>query len=487
MEKISQILFFLSISAYLSAQPVSLNPENPHYLLFRGKATVIISSSEHYGAVINPAFNFMQYLNTLQNEGMNYTRLFSGTYFEKEGSFGIEKNTLAPAFGKALIPWKRSNESGAVCGGNKFDLDKWDENYFIRLRTFVSEADKRGIIVEVSLFTSIYGFWDIQPWNPKNNITIREQINKDDVQTLNNGMVIKYQENFIRKIVKELNEFDNVIYEIQNEPWADHAVQVTIKSEYNSRQDFLQEGAEWRNKAEVADKASLDWQKRVAEFIVDQERQSGRMHLIAQNYSNFYFPVDEVDPNVSILNFHYAYPLVVELNYNYNKVIGFDESGFAGNADATYRKQAWNFILAGGGLFNNLDYSFAVEEENGEAVNNAPGGGSPELRKQLKVMSDFINSFSFVKMKPDRNSAIMASGCSVRVLSEPGKQYAVYINKGTKCNLKLNLPKGNYDSKWISTLDGRTLKTEKIMNPGGEILISSPDYSEDIALKITLQ
>jgi hypothetical protein len=90
-------------------------------------------------------------------------------------------------------------------------------------------------------------------------------------------------------------------------------------------------------------------------------------------------------------------------------------------------------------------------------------------------------------MKPDHNSVIVASGCSVRVLSEPGKQYAVYINKGTKCDLKLNLPKGNYDSKWVSTSDGRTLKTEKIMNPGGEILMSSPDYSEDTALKITLQ
>ena len=358
----------------------------------------IISSSEHYGAVLNPEFDYILYLNTLDAEGMTYTRLFAGSYFEKEGSFGIEQNTLAPAPGKVLVPWKRSNEAGAVCGGNKFDLDQWDENYFKRLKSFISEAEKKGIIVEVTLFSSIYDYWDTQVWNPKNNININDNIVKTDVQILKNERILKYQENFVRKIVRELNEFDNITFEIQNEPWCDHTVTLEMDSA-NRRRD--KDRQDWRNKIEIADQSSLDWQKKIASFITDEEKSLQNKHLIAQNYSNHFYKIPEVDPNVSILNFHYAYPLAVDLNAGYPKVIGYDESGFAGSEDATYRREAWRFIMAGGGLFNNLDYSFSAGNEDGTASNKAPGGGSPELRKQLKVLSDFIHSFDLAKMKPD--------------------------------------------------------------------------------------
>ncbi len=124
MKRLLSLIVFCTGMIWLSAQPIALHPDNPHYFLFRGKPLVIVTSGEHYGAVLNPDFDYMKYLNTLQNDGMNYTRIFSGTYFERAGSFGIEKNTLAPAPGKALLPWKRSSEPGAVCGGNKFNLER---------------------------------------------------------------------------------------------------------------------------------------------------------------------------------------------------------------------------------------------------------------------------------------------------------------------------------------------------------------------------
>ena len=34
----------------------------------------------------------------------------------------------------------------------------------------------------------------------------------------------------------------------------------------------------------------------------------------------------------------------------------------------TYRRQAWNFVFSGGGLFNNLDYSFTVVAKTGANV-----------------------------------------------------------------------------------------------------------------------
>ncbi|MCA9183530.1 MAG: hypothetical protein KDA51_18845 [Planctomycetales bacterium] len=39
--------------------PLSLHPDNPHYFLWRGQPTVLITSAEHYGAVLNLDYSFV--------------------------------------------------------------------------------------------------------------------------------------------------------------------------------------------------------------------------------------------------------------------------------------------------------------------------------------------------------------------------------------------------------------------------------------------
>src|SRR5687768_11134670 len=51
-------------------KPLALHPENPHYFLFRGKPTVIVTSAEHYGAVLNLDFDYVKYLDELAAHGL---------------------------------------------------------------------------------------------------------------------------------------------------------------------------------------------------------------------------------------------------------------------------------------------------------------------------------------------------------------------------------------------------------------------------------
>ena len=106
----------------LQHPPIALHPENPRYFLWRGRPTVLITSGEHYGAVLNLDFDYRQYLETLASDGLNYTRIFSGAYVEPQGAFNIARNTLAPATGRFIAPWPRSTQPGYAGGGNKFDL-----------------------------------------------------------------------------------------------------------------------------------------------------------------------------------------------------------------------------------------------------------------------------------------------------------------------------------------------------------------------------
>jgi len=74
-------------------------------------------------------------------------------------------------------------------------------------------------------------------------------------------------------------------------------------------------------------------------------------------------------------------PDTVALNYHWNVAIGENETGFRGKDDLLYRTEGWDFILAGGALYSNLDYSFTPAHPEGDFLDyKSPGGGSPALR-----------------------------------------------------------------------------------------------------------
>jgi len=115
---------FLQECSVQAGEALKLHPANPHYFLWRDKPTILITSGEHYGAVLNREFDYKKYCKKLQAHEFNLTRMFSGAYCEPPGAFNIQNNTLAPAKGKLICPWARSNQGGYANGGNKFDLTK---------------------------------------------------------------------------------------------------------------------------------------------------------------------------------------------------------------------------------------------------------------------------------------------------------------------------------------------------------------------------
>ncbi len=478
-------LFSLMAGVFCDAQPISLHPQNPHYFIYKGKPTVLVTSAEHYGAVLNADFDFKKYLQTMHDEGMNYTRIFTGTYVEIPGSFGIENNTLAPAVGSFITPWKRVDEESLYKGENKLDLSLWNQDYFARLKAFVSMANELDIVVEVTLFCSTYNddSWQRHPFNPGNNVNILpDNLDRKKSNTFGNDNLKGFQQKLAEKIVTELNDFENVFYEIQNEPWSDDPQKgmLTLRTLLPNSKN-----GGWFQWADMASEASLEWQKMIAKTVVETEANLPVKHLIAQNFNNFKSSLDAVDPYVSILNFHYVWPEAVWMNYGWNRPVSFDESGFAGNSDSTYLRQAWQFLMAGGAVFNNLDYSFYVGKEDGTGANNAPGGGSTNLRKQLTFLRDFIESLDFVKMHPDFNVVVHSPGSEVQALSQPGKQYAMVLTgNGTKW-VKLNLPKGKYNFEFISPYTGKALKKGLLEQmKSGIYEMKMPQFEEMVALKI---
>ena len=461
------ILVLLAV-ATAPGQPLRLYPENPHYFLFAGKPTVLITSGEHYGAVLNRDFDYARYLNTLRADHLNLTRTFSGSYREVPGNFKIAGNTLAPAPGKFLAPWRQTD--------GKFDLTQWDDAYTARLKDFVAYAGRSGVVVELVLFCPLYedSMWSVSPMNIRNNVNGIGDVARTDVLALKDARLTGVQDAMVRKIVTELRDFDNVYYEICNEPYFQGV--------------------------------TLEWQEHISRTIAGTEEGFAKKHLIAQNWANGSSAVERPNPLVSLFNFHYSRPPAsVAMNWKLNRAIGNNETGFDGAADATYRIQGWEFLMAGGALYNNLDYSFTVGHEDGtfEPPPATPGGGSAALRRQLRYLRAFFDEIPFWRMQPAGESLVLGpEGASARALEEPGKLYAIYIHHGRVVKdgkprfqvdgsemsrqVTLQLPRGAYTATWRDPRTGLDVKEEalSVSEAAGPTRLSTPVYREDIALVV---
>lgn len=453
---IAGILVALTVPAPAS-EPIRPLADNPRYFEFRGKPTILITSGEHYGAVLNRDFDQRAYLDALQRDGLNNTRTFAGTYRETPGSFNIKDNILAPKPGRFLAPWVQVQGPGEP---ERFDLDRFDDAYFGRLKEFLTLAAERGVVVELDLFCVLYddGLWAINPMNAGNNVNGVGNCPRGEVLTLKHDDLTARQVAFVNKVVADLNEFDNLYYEICNEPYFG---------------------------------ASDEWQALIARTIVEAERGLPKKHMISQNVANEKAKVERPDPNVSLFNFHYAIPEAVAMNAHLNRPIGDNETGFKGNADRVYRTQAWEFLLAGGALYNNLDYSFTTAHPDGTAKVEAPtpGGGGEEFRRQMAVLAAAFNGCEFWKMKPAPEivaASELAEGARISLLAGP-REVLAYVDRGPHAVFSLRLPPGSYTCEWIDPPTGVVSYELAKVKADGLMELKAARFLEDVAVRIQPQ
>jgi len=65
-----------------------------------------------------------------------------------------------------------------------------------------------------------------------------------------------------------------------------------------------------------------------------------------------------------------------------------------------------------------------------------------------------------------------------------GEAYAIYLHGGKQASLMLDVPAGRYRAEWVNTLTGNVDKSEEVTHGGGALTLSSPDYTDDVALRV---
>jgi hypothetical protein len=507
----------------------SVHPENHRIFLYKGKPMKILTSAEHYGAVVNSDFNYDIYLKEMQRTGQNMTRIFAFYSETANGSPGdirsmVKANTLAPDPSAAVLPVQRVVEHGrALDGLGKFDLDKWNPVYFNRFKDFLRKSALHGVVCEVTFFSKPYNSYRyaLSPCHKDNNINgVGVNIKRPNLFiTLDDPTLTAFQERFIRKLVKELNEFDNIYYEICNEANLSGGKLDSIENE---------------------ERKIIAWQKHMVAVVRRTEKNLPKQHLIAVN-AHFRFKItdkdtgprmrndDEAyfrDSNIDIINYHYISSKTrahgwwfcytgppkgragqiwhfLRQRDKYHKPIIYDEtfSGVVRGNPERYkvnRAEAWEMLLSGGAGYNNLDWSFTPQDETGSGL--APIGDGRQLdgrklRLWFSILRQLLGEYDLTglspvigilpKKIPGYGYAASTDSLGSYLLYFVDEQlYELKPCQHRQLNVNLSLPPGRYSANTLNPNSGTRSPIPDVVSNGKQSVVSL-HFSEDIALLLS--
>lgn len=435
----------------------------------------MITTDQHYGAVINLDFDYIAFLNTLQEYGMNLTRIYPGGYVEMKDSY-IAGNPLGPSPGRFILPWAVSNENGAnqFLGSYKYDLNKWDTAYFSRLKDFVHQAELRDIIVEVAFFNGMYDDrWAMQPLYHTNNIQNVGNCEYQQYTTTTDMELVKVQAEYVKKIAGELYSFDNLIYDISDEP-------------------------------EMQKQDSHEWNSIMLDALIGVDKN----HHIYGETANSASPDFTGDNRTSWIPTEYVSPMEATLDNDYadNKPIVNVETDYYPfwygiNPVEETRVEGWFGMLGGlAGLIHlNSDFS----------TNNPTASGTDtqiRILPQKKVLKSFMYSLDFITMSKFTGFKILNSDAPARAIAETGKKYALYLFHGSRREVKwpqgatvdrfnvnpgsfqdsvsIEIPAGTFKIEWINPSTGQLIDSYSKTWKGGNLILQTPRYDLDIALRM---
>ncbi len=482
--------------------PIRADPTNPHYFNYRGQPLVLVVTDHTWFALTAPDFDYRKFFDALAAHRNNFTRLYPGAH-----PVNYENQPL-------LFPWAKAADG-------RYDLDRWNPAYFEHLHAVMSYAQQKDVIVDICLFNG-WGTtekknyewrWAWCPLNDVNNIQEGVGLRREDQCTLAEPRLVAYQKAYVRKLVTELNRYDNLIYDIADEP------------------DFFNA---------VDDQLVNPWIDAMIDEVIATEAALPKRHLIAQTFH----PSLEnngkkwgADPRTAWISVEYTNGLdsfarqyahgkpyvLIETTTPILNPLGFwgDEYG----VDAS-RVHGWPFMTAGGA---------GVLEFNDDFDSQAPAGRerTAEILKQRGILRSFIESFDFVRMKPFKDfSGINSTALRARppanapkqppprledlnqpwgtAMAEPGRQYALYVSHsyignalarvgaaggGPGCYRVVpgsyretivfkDVPAGTYTVEWIEPATGRIVGQRRAAHAGGSMELITPTYTVDLALRM---
>jgi len=421
--------------------PLRVCEKNPRYFADGRGEAVYLTGSHTWANLVDigpsdppPAFDFEKCLAWMEGYGHNFIRLWTW----EPVSWNTTANNENKVHTAAPQPWKRTGPGNALDGKPKFDLTKYEDEYFGRLRRRVEAAGERGIYVSIMLFEGwamqfSKGAWEGHPFNKANNINgIHGDVDGDgmglEVHELVNKDVTAVQEAYVRKVIDTVNDLDNVLYEISNE---NHP-------------------------------PSTPWQYHIIRFIKEYEKGKAKQHPVGMTFqykggSNktlFDSPADWVSPNPE--GGYRDDPPAADGR----KVVLNDTDhlwGIGGN-------QAWvwkSFTRGHNVIF--------MDPYDGDVLGGKFESRFEPVRKGMGYTRQYAERMDLTAMRP-RPELASTGYC----LARPGAEYLIYNPDAKARSFEVTLAAGGYECEWFNPSTGQVAKKERVEAGDGRREFTAP-------------
>jgi len=423
--------------------PLRPHPENPRYFAHSGGEPIYLTGSHTWNNIIDMGptdppvpFDFPAHIQWLKEQGHNFTRLWTWELLRWDTS-NIKNN---PPHNHFITPhrYMRTGPGLAVDGKPKFDLSKFNDEYFKNLLERVRIASDNGIYVSVMLFEGwgnqrIPDSFSVSPYNPANNINgINGDLDNDgvalEVHQLAVPEITGLQKAFVKRVLEELNQFDNILYEIGNE----------------------------------VHYSSTDWQYEMIRFVQNYEKLLPKQHPVGMTYqfkhginqTLFDSPADWISPNDVVLYRINPPPA------NGSKVILADTDhfwGIGGNATWVWKS-----------FFRGLNPIFMDPLDNDIVYANPDKVDVASIRKSMGDARVWANRIHLRTMTP-HGELTSTNYC----LADPGNEYLVFV-PADMAGATVELPEGKFRFLWYDTNTNDETIYEVFTHPGGPWWNSKP-------------
>jgi hypothetical protein len=414
--------------AATAAGPLRVSKANPRYFAGPSGKPILLVGSHVWNNLVDmspddppAAFDFDAYLDFLEKHHHNFIRLWAWELSNWDTRGNNARWRKPKPHVVAPLPWPRTGPGKAIDGKPKFDLTKLDPAYFVRLRSRVDAARRRGIYVAIMLFEGwgvqhAPGAWSHHPFHRPNNVNgIEADTNSDgkglETHELGNSKTLAIQEAYVRKVVDTVNGLDNVLYEISNE---NHP-------------------------------PSTKWQYHMIRFIKDCEKAKPKQHPVGMtfqyrggsNQALFDSPADWVSPNPQG-GYRDDPP-----DTQGSKVVITDTDHLWGiGGDHAW---VWKSFLRG------LNPIF-MDPYDGVVLGKAFDPAFADIREAMGHARRLSERMDLAAATPQG-----AVASSRTCLAEPGRQYAAYFPDG-KGTIDLSGAEGRFAVEWIHPRTGKSRK-----------------------------
>jgi len=233
--------------------------ENPNYFADSSGTPLVLCGSHSWNTLQDWGTNgtvrpldFDAFVSFLKGHGHNFTLLWST---ELPRFRGLPTTvTSPPDFSVSPFPWMRTGPGLATDDGLKFDLTRFNQAYFDRLRTRVQVLDGEGIYAGIYLFTGEFLLQfrfgaDGYPFSGPNNVSGIDDGYEGDpgasavssvTMTAPND-ITERQDAYVKKVIDTLTDLPNVLWIVSEEApinstwWNSHFISLIREYETGKR------------------------------------------------------------------------------------------------------------------------------------------------------------------------------------------------------------------------------------------------------------